>query len=133
MVDDDAWRTADPATEWWPALPQSVGPPAHDAGVGLTQTTPGGMARVRAAVSLLDARPVPRGMHHDVDDPIPVTVTLWWETGDERLDTVAVEWWGTGPDAVVRLRIGNLRVMTGAVSLSIADVRRRGVSGGSGA
>lgn len=123
--DDEAWRTADPATEWWPALPQRVSPPEHDARVDLTQTAPGGMARVRAAVPLLNARPVPRGTHHDVDDPIPVTVTLRWETGDEQLDTVAVEWWGSGPDAVVRVRVADLRVMTGAVWLPAGDVRRR--------
>ena len=96
----------------------------------LTQTVQGGPARVSAGVPLLNARPVPHGTHHDVDDPIPVTVTLRWETGDEHFDTVAVEWWGAGTDAVVRVRIGDLRVMTGAVWLPAADVRRRGVSGG---
>lgn len=35
--------------------------------------------------------------------------------GLEQLDTVAVEWWGSSPDAVVRVRVADLRVMTGAV------------------
>lgn len=122
--DDEAWRAADSSTEWWPALPPRVSPGADDAGVDLTQTAPGGMARVRAAAPLLNARPVPRGTHHDVDDPIPVTATLRWATGDEQLDTVAVEWWGSGADAVVRVRIGDLRVMTGAVWVPAEDVRR---------
>jgi hypothetical protein len=49
-------------------------------------------------------------------------VTLRWATGTERLDTVAVEWTAT----LVRVRIVDLRVMTGAVWLPAADVRRRG-------
>lgn len=94
---------------------------AHTAVVNLARTVPGGMARLRSAVPLLNARPVPAGVHHDVEQPLPVTVTLRWETGAERLDTVAVEWTTT----LVRVRIADLRVMTGAVWLPAADVRRR--------
>lgn len=89
--------------------------------VNLAQTVPGGLSRLRAAVPLLNARPVPPGVHHDVDRPIPVTVTLRWESGAEPLDTVAVEWTAT----LVRVRIADLRVMTGAVWVPAADVRRR--------
>ena len=122
---DEAWLTADPDSEWWPALPRRVSPESDDDDVDLRQTVPGGMSRVRAAVPLLNARPVPKGTHHDVDHPIPVTVTLRWATGDEELDTEAVEWWGAGDAAVVRVKMTDLRVMTGAVWLPAADVRRR--------
>src|SRR6478609_4529401 len=74
---------------------------------------------------LLNAQRVPPGVHHDVDQPIPVTVTLRWETGDEELDTLAVEWWGAGDRAVVRVQIADARVITGAVWVPAADVRRR--------
>lgn len=87
----------------------------------LTQTVPGGMSRVKGTVPLLNARPVPPGVHHDVEYPIPVTVRLRWETGVELLDTVAVEWCG----GVIRVRIADLRVMTGAVWVPVEDVRRR--------
>lgn len=90
--------------------------------MNLARTVPGGLSRLRAAVPLLNAREVPPGEHHDVDRPLPVTVTLRWATGPERLDTVAVEWTAT----LVRVRIVDLRVMTGAVWLPAADVRRRG-------
>lgn len=93
--------------------------------VDLAQTVPGGMARLRAAVPLLNALPVPPGEHHDVDRPVPVTVTLRWATGAERLDTVAVEWTRT----LVRVRIADLRVMTGAVWVPAEDVRRRACAG----
>lgn len=83
------------------------------------------MDRVRDARPLLNARPVPAGVHHDVPEPIPVTVTLRWESGDERLDTVALEWWRDRGEAVVRVRIADPRVMTGAVWLPAEDVRRR--------
>ena len=91
----------------------------------LTHTVPGGMDRVRDARPLLNAHPVPPGKHHDVPDPIPVTATLRWATGVEQLDTAAVEWWGTGERAVVRVRIADPRVMTGAVWVPAEDVRRR--------
>lgn len=80
------------------------------------------MSRVRAAVPLLNQHPVPAGVHHDVDRPIPVTVTLRWATGVEVLDTVALEWTRT----MVRVRIADLRVMTGAVWLPAEDLRRQG-------
>ncbi|NKY08968.1 hypothetical protein [Cellulomonas hominis] len=121
----EAWLTADPDSEWWPALPSRVSPASDDDDVDLRQTVPGGMSRVRAAVPLLNAQPVPKGTHHDVDHPIPVTVTLRWETGDEQLDTEAVEWWTTGGETVVRVKMADLRVMTGAVWLPAADVHRR--------
>lgn len=54
-----------------------------------------------------------------------MTVTLRWATGVKQLDTVALEWWGRGPDAVVRVRVADRRVMTGAVWLPAEDVRRR--------
>jgi len=87
----------------------------------LTQTIPGGLSRVKGTVPLLNARPVPPGVHHDVEHPIPVTVRLRWETGVELYDTDAVEWCG----GVIRVRIADLRVMTGAVWLPVEDVRRR--------
>jgi hypothetical protein len=79
------------------------------------------MSRLRAAVALLNAREVPPGVHHDVDRPVPVTVTLRWATGTERLDTLALEWTAT----LVRVRIVDLRVMTGAVWVPASDVCRR--------
>src|SRR6478609_4250708 len=79
------------------------------------------MSRVRAGVPLHNQRPVPPGAHHDVDRPLPVTVLLRWATGTETLDTVALEWTPT----LVRVRIADLRVMTGAVWLPAPDVRRR--------
>lgn len=79
-----------------------------------------------AARPLLNEREVPPGVHHDVADPPPVTVTLRWETGDEEVDTVALEWWTTersGP--VVRVRVADPRILTGAVWVPAGDVRRR--------
>ena len=87
----------------------------------LTHSAPGGMHRVRAQVRLLNAHPVPPGMHHDVQHPIPVAVTLRWETGNEELETVALEW----DRRLVRVRIADLRVITGAVWVPAGDVRRR--------
>lgn len=87
----------------------------------LLGNVPGGLSRIRATVPLLNARPVPAGVHHDVDHPIPVTVTLHWETGTEMLDTVAVEW----DRHLIRVRIADARVMTGAVWVPVEDVRRR--------
>lgn len=97
----------------------------RDAPLSLPQLIPGGMTRVASAVPLLNARPVPRGVHHDVQHPIPVVATLRWATGLEELQTVALEWWGLrGDQAVVLVRIVDQRVMTGAVWLPAADVRR---------
>jgi hypothetical protein len=76
---------------------------------------------VLSTVPLLNARPVPPGKHRDVEAPIPVTVALRWETGVELLDTVAVEW----DRHLIRVRIADARVMTGAVWLPVEDVRRR--------
>jgi hypothetical protein len=123
---DPAWSTDDGTNEWWPALPGGVSGPSDDDVVNLPQTVPGGMDRLRATVPLLNAQRVPPGVHHDVFDPIPVTVTLRWETGEEERDTIAVEWWTTERDgAVVRVQISDSRVMTGAVWLPAGDVRRR--------
>ncbi|WP_282946921.1 hypothetical protein [Cellulomonas endometrii] len=91
--------------------------------MNLTQRVPGGQSRIQAAVRLLNQREVPPGVHHDVDRPLPVTVALRWETGTELLDTVAVEW----DRHLVRVRIGDLRVMTGAVWVPVEDVRRRAI------
>lgn len=92
--------------------------------MSLPQLVPGGMSLVQAARPLLNARAVPPGVHHDVHDPIAVTATLRWETGVEQLDTVALEWTRT----LVRVRIADLRVLTGAVWLPAEDVRRSGIS-----
>jgi len=133
MSDDDprltgqAWSSLDDGTEWWPALPR-VGAAADDDDVhadDLTHTVPGGMDRVRSTRPLLNAQPVPRGVHHDVDRPIPVTATLRWATGDEQLDTHAVEWWTASGRTVVRVQIADPRVITGAVWLPVEDVQRR--------
>lgn len=87
----------------------------------IRQTAPGGPARLAAQVPLRNAHPVPPGVHHDVQHPIPVTVTLRWETGDEQLETIALEW----TQRAVRVRIADPRVMTGAIWLPAGDVRRR--------
>lgn len=94
-----AWSSLDNDTEWCPALPRRVGGAADDGEVhdhDLTHSVPGGMDRVRSTRPLLNAQPVLRGLHPDVERPIPVTVTLPWATGDEQLETLAVEWWGQG-------------------------------------
>ena len=115
---------------------QRVATEAHDDCMhdhDLTHTAPGGMDRVRAQVRLTNAHPVPPGHHHDVPDPLPVAVTLRWETGDEQLDTIALEWWrpafkseGDGLNRpLVRVRLIDPRVMTGAVWVPAEDVRRR--------
>lgn len=85
------------------------------------QLVPGGQSRVAAALPLLNQQPVPPGVHHDVSDPVPVVAAMRWATGVELCDTVAVEWTRT----VVRVRVVDLRVMTGAVWLPAHDVRRR--------
>lgn len=82
---------------------------------------PGSADRTRAQVALRNAHPVPPGVHHDVQHPVDVTVTLRWATGDEQLDTVALEW----TPRLVRVRISDMRVMTGAVWVPVEDVRRR--------
>lgn len=89
--------------------------------MNLPSRVPGGQSRLLAAVPLHNQRPVPPGVHHDVEHPIAVTVVLHWETGTEQLDTYAVEWWGH----VIRVRITDQRVMTGAIWLPVEDVRRR--------
>ena len=56
-----------------------------------------------------------------------------WATGTERLDTIALEWWRPGfksegdglNRALVRVRVDDPRVMTGAVWVPAEDVRRR--------
>jgi hypothetical protein len=88
-------------------------------------TVTGGPDRIAGLRPLHNECEVPAGVHHDVDHPIPVTVTLRWATGTEQHDTVALEWWGRGPDAVARVRIADRRVMTGAVWVPASDVRRR--------
>ena len=98
----------------------------RDPPLSLPQLVPGGMARLASAIQLLNACPVPPGVHHDVENPIPVVATPRWATGPEETDTLALEWWRalhSGP--VVRVRVIDLRVMTGAVWLPAADVRRR--------
>lgn len=87
----------------------------------LLGSVPGGQSRIASAVPLLNQRPVPPGVHHDVQHPIPVTVALHWETGTEHLDTVALEW----DRHLIRVRISDARVMTGAVWVPVEDVRRR--------
>lgn len=85
----------------------------------------GGPDRIARLVPLHNQHPVPPGVHHDDDQPVPVTVTLRWASGDEQLNTVAVEWWRAGGRDVARVRIADRRVMTGAVWLPADDVRRR--------
>ena len=105
--------------------------PVHDH--TLTHTAPGGMDRIRAVRPLLNAHPVPPGVHHDVQQPVDVTVTLRWEDGNEQLDTIALEWWRPGFKSrgddlnrpLVRVRLIDPRVMTGAVWVPAEDVRRR--------
>ena len=87
----------------------------------LAQTVPGGLSRLRAAVPLLNAAPVPPGEHHDVDRPVPVTAILRWVTGAETVDTLALEW----TRMLVRVRLVDHRVMTGAVWVPAGDVRCR--------
>lgn len=87
----------------------------------LTHRVRGGMDRVRDVVPLRNQCPVPPGVHHDVDYPVPVTATLRWATGDARVDTIALEWTAR----LVRVRIADHRCMTGAVWLPASDVSRR--------
>jgi hypothetical protein len=91
--------------------------------MSLPQRVPGGQSRIAAAVDLLNQHPVPAGVHHDVDEPVPVVAALRWATGTELCETLALEWTRT----LVRVRVSDLRVMTGAVWLPAADVRRRPV------
>ncbi len=92
-----------------------------DASMSLPQLVPGGQSRVEAQVRLLNWRPVPAGVHHDVDRPVPVRAILRWVTGAERVDTLALEW----TRILVRVRVVDHRVMTGAVWIPAGDVRRR--------
>jgi hypothetical protein len=87
----------------------------------LLSNVPGGMSRIHSTVPLHNQRPVPPGVHHDIEYPVPVVVTLYWETGTEHLETLAVEW----DRHLVRIRISDLRVMTGAIWVPAEDVRRR--------
>ena len=87
----------------------------------LTHRVRGGMDRVRDVVLLNNQHTVPPGVHHDVVHPLPVTATLRWATGDEQLDTLALEWTAH----LVRVRIADHRCMTGAVWLPASDVSRR--------
>lgn len=54
-----------------------------------------------------------------------VVATMRWEGGDEECETDAVEWWTDGGRTVMRVRIADTRVMTGAVWLPLEEVRRR--------
>lgn len=85
----------------------------------------GGMERIAAARPLLNACAVPRGKHHDHPEPIPVRVRLRWDTGVEQVDTVELERWERRAGTLVRVRVWDPRVMTGAVWLSAHDVRPR--------
>ncbi len=71
---------------------------------------------------ILNAHPVPPGVHHDVAHPIPVTARIVWEdAGEEHVDTVAVEW----TPELVRVWLDDRRWMLKAVWLPAQDVRRR--------
>jgi hypothetical protein len=89
--------------------------------MSLPQRVPGGQSRLAAAVPLLNWHQVPGAVHHDVEHPVPVTVVLRWATGPELFDTLALEW----TRALVRVRVIDLRVMTGAVWVPVGDVRWR--------
>ncbi|VTR77231.1 hypothetical protein CHMI_02001 [Cellulomonas hominis] len=69
--------------------------------MSLPQRVPGGQSRIAAAVTLRNQHPVPPGVHHDVEQPVPVTARLHWETGTETIETLALEWTRT----LVRIRI----------------------------
>jgi hypothetical protein len=98
----------------------------HDPGVDLRQTVPGGLSRVRSARRLLNECPFPRGEHHDLADPPAAFATLRWETGDEEISTVVLEWWHTRAAGwMARVRVTDPRLMTGAVWIPAADVRPR--------
>ena len=90
---------------------------------------PGSADRARAQIPLLNGRPVPPGKHHDVQHPIPVTVTLRWETGDEQLDTIAVE---GDLDKLSPAGFTRLCRHAGDAPTHAQRVCIRGVSGGSG-
>lgn len=58
--------------------PSPTGPRRHDLGPLCRATAESG--------------PVPAGVHHDVTQPLPVTVTLRWVTGADELATIALRW-----------------------------------------
>lgn len=105
----------------------------------LLTSVPGGLDRLRSVVPLLNAAPFPPGVHHDVPEPIPVSVTLRWADGPsrelvEQRDTFALEWCrGVDGDPVVRVRLTDPRSLTGAAWLPAADVRRTVVANETGA
>jgi hypothetical protein len=92
-----------------------------DASVSMPQRVPGGRSRIATAVPLQNQHSVPPGVHRDIERPVPVTAGLHWEAGTETPETVALEWTLT----LVRIRILDLRVMTGAVWIPAGDVHRR--------
>lgn len=74
------------------------------------------------AQHILNAHDVPPGVHHDVENPIPVTVRILWERdGLEEVDTVAVEW----TSRLVRVWLSDRRWQPAAVWVPAEDVRRR--------
>jgi hypothetical protein len=89
--------------------------------MSLPQRAPGGQSRLAGAVPLRNWLAVPGGVHHDVEHPVPVTVVLRWATGPEPVDTLALDW----TRMLARVRVIDLRVMTGAVWLPVRDVRHR--------
>ncbi|GIG28178.1 hypothetical protein [Cellulomonas marina] len=86
---------------------------------------PGSADIVEKAQRLLNALPVPPGVHHDVLQPVPVLARLRWERDpEETVRTVAVEW----TTSRVRVRLADARRHTGAAWLPATDVRRAPVA-----
>lgn len=68
---------------------------------------------------------IARRMHElEVDEQIPVTARVVFETGEEQLQGSAV-WWVRRPTAHVRVRINDNRLQSGGVWLDPADIQRR--------
>lgn len=59
----------------------------------------------------------------DVDDPIPVTVRIVFETGEERLPGLATRWVNS-PTKHVRVAVQDSRLVSGGVWVDPADVER---------
>lgn len=59
----------------------------------------------------------------DVDKQIPVTARVVFTTGEEHLPGMAV-YWITRPTKHVRVRIDDVRLVSGGLWLDPADIRR---------
>lgn len=70
---------------------------------------------------ILNWRMWPPPPTHELDPGIPVVALIWWESGPELIDTVAIGW--AGEDVCVRVK--DIRWKPPQVWLAAKDVRRR--------